>query len=173
MKKPRGDAKLKTLPDALQEQLWQLLRRTTVEKATVWLKTTHGVETSAAALSQFFSWYPRQATLRSAASFADQLKATVAKLPELAVTADQAASIAQVAFEIQAAQDKDPKLFIDLQYLKTKKAELALKAQAQDLRLRQYEEKIEKARESLEKAKSKGGISKETLALIEQQLKLL
>jgi hypothetical protein len=111
MKKPRGDAKLKTLPDALQEQLWQLLRRTTVEKAAAWLKTTHGVETSAGALSQFFSWYPRQATLRQAASMSDQLASAIKQLPQLKMTAKDAASIAQVNFEILAAQNRDPELF--------------------------------------------------------------
>lgn len=114
MKKPRGDAKLKTLPDALQEKLWQVLRRTTNEKAIAWLKEEHGVDTSPSALSEFFSWYPRQATLRTAASTSDELASTLRKLPELKVTAEQAARIAQVNFEIQAARDRDPALFAAL-----------------------------------------------------------
>jgi hypothetical protein len=173
MKKPRGDAKLKILPDALQEELWQLLRRTSIEKAEAWLHTTHGVATSPAALSQFFSWYPRQGWLRQAESFSDTLKATIKNLPALKATAAQAEQIAQVNFEILAAQNRDSDLFLALQHGKLKKAELQLKAENQALRLRQYEEKISHARASLEKAKSKGGLTPETLALIEEQLKLL
>lgn len=114
MKKPRGDAKLKTLPDALQEELFQLLRRTTADKSALWLLEKHGVKTSAGALSEFFSWYPRSGWLKQSASFADSLQAQIKNLPALKVTADQAAQVAQVAFELQAAQDRDPKLFLAL-----------------------------------------------------------
>jgi hypothetical protein len=112
--KARGDAKLKTLPDALQEELFQKLRRTSVAKALAWLKETHGVSSSPAAASEFFSWYPRSCTLRRAASTSEELRDTLKKLPELKVTAEQAAKIAQVNFEIQAARDRDPALFAAL-----------------------------------------------------------
>lgn len=115
MKKPRGDAKLKTLPDALQETLWQLLRRTTAEKAAAWLAKTHEVQTSAGALSEFFSWYPRAGWLKQSAAFATNLEATLRKLPELKITAEQASQVAQASFEIQAAQNRDPELFLALQ----------------------------------------------------------
>lgn len=171
--KARGDAKLKTLPDALQERFFQELRTTSIEKALAWLSTNHGVESSPAAASEFFRWYPRTGWLKRSASFAEELQATLRKLPELQVTAEQASAVAQVAFEMQAAQDRDASLFLALNKGKIKRAELQLKAEAQALRLRQYEDKIRTARESLEKAKAKGGISKETIELIEQQLKLL
>jgi septal ring factor EnvC (AmiA/AmiB activator) len=114
MKKPRGEAILKNLPDALQEELWQTARRTTLAKALAWLQATHGVEVSEATLSVFFSWYPRSLTLRLAASTSSQLEATLRNLPALKVTAEQARSVAQVNFEIQAAQDRDPVLFAAL-----------------------------------------------------------
>lgn len=135
MKKARGDAKLKTLPDALQEQLWQLLRRTTNAKALEWLHNVHGIDSSPAALSEFFSWYPRQATLRSAASTSDQLAAALKKLPDLKIAARDAQRIAQVNFEIQAAQDRDPALFTAL-----RKGELEAE------RLRLEREKFEHAK---------------------------
>jgi len=124
--KPRGDSKLKTLPDALQEQLYQVLRVSTIAKAAAWLDQEHGLKVSAGSLSQFFSWYPRQGWLKQAATFADTLQATVKKLPELRISADQAASVAQVAFELQAAQDRDPKLFAMLTKGKVTKAQLQL-----------------------------------------------
>lgn len=114
MKKPRGDAKLKTLPDALQESLWQQLRRTSLAKAQTWLLEKHAVKSSAGALSEFFSWFPRQATLRSAAATSDELAATLRKMPELQLSAAQAKQVAQVNFEIQAARDRDPALFAAL-----------------------------------------------------------
>ena len=115
MKKPRGDSKLKTLPDALQEELFQLLRRTTLAKARIWLQKTHELDTSEAALSEFSSWYARQGWVKQSVSIADQLKTEVAKLPQLQKDAATVSQIAQVSFEIMAAQNRDSKFFLDLQ----------------------------------------------------------
>lgn len=125
-KKPRGEAVLKNLPDALQEALWQHARRHTFAQTRAWLATTHEVDVSESTLSVFFAWYPRSLTLRAAARTSDQLEATLRKLPELKITAEQARSVAQVNFEIQAAQDRDSKLFTELQYLDLKRREVAL-----------------------------------------------
>lgn len=110
-RKPRADAKLKTLPDALQERVYQELRRTSQAKVIAWLQEAHAIETSAGALTEFFSWYPRSLTLRNAAAMSDNLAATLKKMPELKITAEQAAKVAQVNFELQAAQNRDPELF--------------------------------------------------------------
>jgi hypothetical protein len=126
MKKPRGDAKLKILPDALQEELWQILRRTTHEKAEAWLLSKHGIATSPAALSHFFSWYPRQGWLKQAANFSDTLKATLKNLPALKATAAEAEQIAQVNFEILAAQNRDAELFLALRKEKREAKKLTL-----------------------------------------------
>ncbi|MBA4136757.1 MAG: hypothetical protein C0518_05520 [Opitutus sp.] len=112
--KVRSDSKLKTLPDALQEAFFQKLRSTSVAKALAWLAEKHDVQSSPAAASEFFSWYPRSCTLRMAASTSTQLEQTLRKMPELKVTAEQAAKVAQINFEIQAAQDRDPALFTAL-----------------------------------------------------------
>lgn len=113
-RKPRADAKLKTLPDALQEDLYQVLRRTSQEKVIAMLKDKHGIETSAGALTEFFSWYPRSQSLRNAASFADQFLAQAQKLPEFKGNIAELQRAAEVLFQIQAAQDRDPKLFVEL-----------------------------------------------------------
>ena len=52
--------------------------------------------------------------MRSAASLSTQLEEALKKLPELRITADQARSVAQINFEIQAAQERDPALFTAL-----------------------------------------------------------
>jgi len=124
--KPRGDAVLKTLPDALQEELWQFLRRNTQLKTIAWLKEAHAVETSSPALSAFFDWYPRSVYLRNAARTSDELAATLKKMPELKISAQQAAQVAQVNFEIQAAQDRDPKLYAALRDGEHKREQLRL-----------------------------------------------
>jgi hypothetical protein len=127
MKKPRPDAKLMTLPDALQEELYQLLRRTTLEKVKEWLLANHDVATSTGSLSKFFSWYPQSAWLKHSADFADQMKACAAKFPALAGKADEISAIAQAAFELQAAQDRDSGLHLALAKARLKTDELRIK----------------------------------------------
>lgn len=124
--KPRGDATLKVLPDALQEELFQFLRRNTQEKTLAWLHDTHGVSTSGAALSAFFDWYPRQGFLKTAASIADQLKAEVAKIPQLKADAATVEEIAGVSFTLLAAQNRDAKFFMGLQRERREERKLAL-----------------------------------------------
>lgn len=126
MKKPRGDSKLKTLPDALQEELFQRLRRTTSAKVRAWLQATHELDTSEAALSEFYSWYARQGWVKQSVSIADQLKTEVAKLPQLKADAKTVSEIAQVSFEILAAQNRDTKFFLDLQRERREQSRLAL-----------------------------------------------
>lgn len=113
-KKARGDAVLKNMPDALQEEFYQLLRRTTQEKALAWLEQTHGIKSSTPSATAFFQWYPRQMTLRAAAATSTQLEETIKKIPALKVTAAQARQVAQINFEIQAAQNRDPELYLAL-----------------------------------------------------------
>lgn len=132
MKKPRGEAVLKNLPDKLQAELWEVARRTTYAKAIAWLSATHEVDISEGPLSKWFGWYPRSLTLRMAAATSSQLEQTLKNLPDLKITAEQASQVAQVNFEIQAAQDRDPKLFAAL-----RKGELEAK------RLRLEQEKHE------------------------------
>lgn len=106
---------MKTLPDALQEELFQQLRRTTNDKVIQWLHDTHAISSSGAALSKFFSWYPRQGWLKQSVSIADQLKAAVAQLPKLREDAKTVGEIAQVNFEILAAQNRDSDFYLALQ----------------------------------------------------------
>lgn len=125
MKKPRADSKLKTLPDALQEELYQLLRHNTQEKVIVWLEEKHDIATSAAALSSFWVWY-QSSSLKPAAQFADALRSQFEKMPQLKIDAEQMAAITQTAFEIKAAQDRDPKLFFALRKAQRDAAKLKL-----------------------------------------------
>jgi len=125
-KKQRGDAVLKTMGDGLQEQFYQQLRATSQKKALAWLLEVHGIQSSPSAATLFWEWYPRQWVLRRAVRTSDNLESTLKKMPELKVTADQARSVAQVSFEIQAAEDRDPVLFASLRKGELEKERLRL-----------------------------------------------
>lgn len=172
-RKPRADSALKTLPADQQEKLFRLLRATSYEKALPIVAKEFGVRTSSAALSAFFSWYPLSRRLEQAKSFADQLTQQLKANPHLNLDAEKLSAVGQVAFEAQAVAEQDPELYIGLRKLRQKDADLAISSKNQELRLKQYEDKIAAARSALEKAKTKGGLSAETRELIEQQLRLL
>src|SRR5581483_6728274 len=123
-KKPRGDAKLKTLPPALQAEVYGRCNSTGYAQVKAWLAAEHSVQTSTGALSEFFSWYPLQRQLERAASFADQLKEQFAKLPGIQIDAEKTSALAQVAFEMMAVQNQDPELFFNMKKLRQKDADL-------------------------------------------------
>ena len=172
MRKARPEAVLKTLPPGVQAELWQLLHTTTYESAVPLVRAKWGVKTGTTALSSFFSWYPRSRILERAATVTDEV---VSKLKSAGIDLDDdtASRAGQAFFETLALQDGNADLFLDLRKLRQKDKENHLRESQQALRLRQYEDKISTARASLEKAKSKGGLSAETRELIEQQLALL
>jgi hypothetical protein len=126
MKKPRGEAILKNLPDKLQAELWEVCRRKTFPVALAWLESAHGIKVSVPTASVWFSWYPRSLTLRSAAEVSSQLEDALKKRPELAKTAQDAREIAQINFELQAARDQDPSLFAMLRRGELEKERLQL-----------------------------------------------
>lgn len=171
-KKPRGDSKLKTLPPAVQAELFtQCQGKGGYEAARAWLLAEHNVKTSAGSLSNFFGWYPF--SLSATASYAQQFEAEIKKLPELAKDAAQLSQLSQICFEMLAMRTNDLEGYATLKKIRLKEEEQSITRDALNLKVRQYEEKIAAARTSLEKAKSKGGVSPETLQLIESQLKLL
>ncbi len=173
MKKPRGDAKLKTLPAEQQAAIFALLQQHTANEVKVLIAKEPGVFTSTGALSQFYHWYPLSRRLEQAASFADQLQSQLLKLPNLNLDAAKLSTVAQVAFEARAVQEQDSDLFIALRKRRQKDTELTLKADNQALRLKQYEDKMASIRDAVNKAKTKGGISQETLKVIEEAVGIL
>lgn len=116
--KPRADAKLKTLPDPVQEQLFELYRKKSVSDCLDWLIDKHGVESSAGALSEFYSWYPLSRPLEQSKKFADEFKAALAANPELRLDAEQLSIAGQIAFEQQALAKGDVAAFVQLRKLR-------------------------------------------------------
>lgn len=125
-RKKRGDTVLLELGDAAQEELFQFLRRNTLKKTVKWLQETHDISVGTTTLSDFYQWYPRACTLRAASRTSSELEDTLKRLPQIKVSADQAKQVAQVAFEIQASQDRDPKLYAALRKGEIERERLAL-----------------------------------------------
>ena len=173
MKKPRGDAKLKTLPAEQQAALFLLLQQKRADEVKALIAKDPGVQTSTGALSEFYHWYPLSRRLEQAANFADQLKEQLKKLPDLDLDAEKLSAVAQMAFEARAVQEQDSELFIALRKRRQKDTELMLKAENQAMRIKQFEENSAKAKAKLEGLKSKGGLSAETLKQIEEAAAIL
>jgi hypothetical protein len=123
--KPRPEAKLKTLPDAVQAALYALYQKKSGAECLSWLKDSHGVKSSTGALSNFAAWYPFSRPLEMVASrakaFEQQLKAN----PALNLNAEQVSAAGQIAFEQVALQMQDIKGFINLRKLRLKEVDQA------------------------------------------------
>lgn len=171
-KKPRKDSKLKTLPDAVQAELYARYQKQGGDVLT-WLREVHGVSSSTGALSHFAAWYPFSRPLEMVAQRANQYEQALKQDPNLKLNAEQVSIASQMAFEQMALQMQDIEGFVSLRKMRLKEQEIRLADSALALKVRQYEDKISAARANLEKAKSKGGLDKTTLQLIEEQLKLL
>jgi hypothetical protein len=169
-KKARGDAKLKTLPAPVQAELFEQCKPGYAQ-ARDWLLAEHGVKTSTGALSNFYGWYPF--SLSATANYVQQFEPELKRITETAGEAEKLSQLSQFGFELMAMRAQDLEGYATLKKIRLKEREIALNQEALKLKVRQYEQKIEAARTSLEKAKGKGGVSPETLKLIEEQLKLL
>lgn len=145
-KKPRGDAVLKTLGDALQEELFQQLRVTSQVKTLAWLQEQHGIKSSPAALTKFFDWYPRQGWLKQSASIASQIGSAIKEVPALKEQAAAASEVAQVSFEILAAQNRDSGFFMALQRERREERRLQLDREKHEW---QKKSDVEKALDAL------------------------
>jgi len=171
--KPRSDATLKTLPEVIQEQLYALLRTTSYGKARSIVREKWEVETSPAALSAFYTWYPLSRRIEVAAATADQVAQTLRGMGDLNLDDDKIARVSQSFFEAQALKLGDSETYLGLRKIRLKEQDQRLQGSALELKVKQYEDKIAAARANLERAKSKGGLDKSTLQLIEDQLRLL
>jgi hypothetical protein len=181
MKKPRADAKLKTLPEGVQAELWELLNVAppgaegpmTYAEAREWLAAPpFGVETSSAALSEWYSWYGL--ALRSA-----RAKDRAAQAAALAAKDDPAMSVAdlerlgQMVFTAETIEDKDIKGYVSLMRLKIQHRQL----DHDERRIALLEETAARVKATLTEVvrdgHGKGGLTAETLKRIEEAASLL
>lgn len=126
MKKQRSDAVLKTLPPALQVELFARCNAASYSAVRAWLREAHSITTSEGALSKFYAWFPLSRRLEQAATFADTLKQQIEQLPAMNGRAAELSDITQIAFEMQAAQEQDGELFFNLRKLRLKERDQKL-----------------------------------------------
>jgi hypothetical protein len=118
-RKPRPDAILKTLPDAVQDQLMEICRSPAAadspggyQAAREWLKDKHGIEVrSDATFSKFYAWYPFSRPLELAARLAKQGEEAMKNNPKLKLDREQISELAQISFENMAVLTQDLKGF--------------------------------------------------------------
>lgn len=130
-KEIRSDAKLKNLPPAVLDELWRM-RHPVEEQADaeegeepkvfkyveilVWLKETHGVDSSLGALSGFYAWLRMERRFRRAEEVADQVRQELAK--GNTYTAEDIEREAQRVFTAEALEYGDVKAFVALSKLR-------------------------------------------------------
>jgi hypothetical protein len=175
-KEIRQDAKLKSLSDEAHEALWMMRHpgedgeKLTLEAIAVEVPLRWGVTTSVSALSEFYKWLRMKKRMQAATLRAEQARFALASDPTM--TPADLSRIGQMVFTAETIEDGNVKAYVEL-------VKLQLQAAKQDLELRKLkilEAKAERLDAIEAKAKeitSGGGLSAETLEVIEKQLKLL
>lgn len=177
-KKPRADSKLKNLPDTEQEALWLLMHPTdpdtpawTLEAVAADVLSRLGFHIAISSLSEWRSWYALRRRMDAASARANQTAIELARNSDL--TPEDIERVAQTVFTAETLEAGNVKGYVAL-------AKLRLASRALDMdarRLSILEAKAAEAKAKLEAlttaAKSKGGLSPETLAVIEEAAGLL
>ncbi len=123
--KPRGDAKLKTLPPAVQKELYARCSGPGGNAAAAaWLKAEHGVTAGTGTFSNFWQWYPF--SVSASADFARTFEQELSKLPELQGDAEKLSRLGQVGFEMMAMRMQDLEGYATLKKLRLKEHEQSL-----------------------------------------------
>jgi hypothetical protein len=190
-REPRIDAKLKRAPKDLQRELWELRnppdpeqKPLSFDELQVEVPRIFGFTASAGALSDWLAWYGLNLRMEEAEQRSLQAKLQLAKDPKL--SPETLAKVAQFIFTAEAMERKDTKAFVALEMtrqqetkLKQNERKLAQADKALDhdaRRIAILEKKAARFDEMEAKAKELkkgGGLSPETLELLEKQLKLL
>ena len=145
-----GNASYQTVADALQKEL--------------------GVQTSASALSTYFAKHSWRWRAERAAVQADEIERQLLKDPKRFSKA-KAAAIAQREFELSASKLSVSEL-MKLRLLTQKDSEIAIKQQALELRVKEYEDRMQEARKATANAEKGGGLTPEALAKIKAALNM-
>lgn len=182
----RSDAKLKTLPEDIQAEMWRM-RTTPVDadgspckpsegapmtqaEVLEWLEDVHRVHSSAGAFSAWESWYGTQRTVgNTKQQTLDLMEALRSKHPE--ASEDDIIRMGQVWFSLRSMETGDAKIFEKMYRLHLKEKALA----HDDRRIRLLEETAARVKAELTSIakESKGGLTEETLKRIEEAASLL
>jgi hypothetical protein len=118
-RKPRSDAKLKTLSPQRQEHIAEYARDHKLEDVKAWL-AEDGVKTSVGALSEFLSWWAlKQQLTRNESTVESVLEQLKTFRPDL--TEGQLFAAGQAFFSAMAIEQRDAKTWKRTQDLKFKR----------------------------------------------------
>jgi hypothetical protein len=175
---PRADAKLKNLPDEAQEALWEYLhpadpeeRRRTLAEAQSEVPLRHGFTVSLGSLSEWRSWYALRRRMNAARERADQTR--IELLKDASLRPDEIEKVAQAVFTAETLEAGNVKGYVALAQLRLKARQLDHDARKLALLEAAAAEAKEKLLALTATAKTKGGLTPETLAEIEAAAGLL
>jgi len=173
MRKPRSDSVLKTLPEDAQRRIAEYCAEHSLAEAASWIYSNFEEKVSISMVSDFLSWRMMKEEMASVANFTDDVKGMLKALPDLNLSDDQVSRAGQAIYEARSLKTDNPKLFIALRQLRQRDAQLEIESGKLQQRVREYEEKNAAAKAALEGVKSKGGITPETLKIIEDAAAML
>jgi len=172
----KSNAKLKNLPPAALEDMWRFRhpeeggKKLSYEEILVALPGMYGFSSSLGALSEFYSWLTLKRRIDSAAERAAQVRLELAK--DSSITPDDVERIAQTVFTCETMESGDVKSFVALATLRLNQQ----RVNQDERKLRIIEAKAARMDELEAKAKelkAGGGLSAETLEMLEKQLRIL
>lgn len=147
MNKHRSDSVLKNLPEERQAQIIEWINTPKSDDCVGGQKfaleqlAADGIKTSAASLSDFYSWWHLQQTFRRADNFTTQIEESLRKqFPEL--SSEKIAEAGQLVFTLQATNARDAKEFREMEWLRLAKVTGATKARQKDRDLALAERRV-------------------------------
>lgn len=180
MRKPRSDAKLKTLPLDVQKRIVQIAESLSLEETVETIQKDMGVSVAVSTLSDFLAWFHVARKMEEFATFADEVKRVLKEMPDINLSDDQLSRAAQAAFEVRAVKEDDAKLYLALRSRRHRDAELEIARDRLNLdiskleqQVREYQEKNAAAKATLEGMKQGGGLSPVALEKIEAAARML
>lgn len=178
MRKTHANAKIKLLPDADQETLWLLLHPTdttvppyTLEAALVHLKDAHQVECALSTLSEWHSWYAMRQRMLNAQSRADQAKLEWLRENPNA-TPDELEKLGQMVFTAETIEGGNVKGFVALMRERSRRKALDIDS-AKLAILQRKADRLDELEAKAKEMKAGGGLTAETIEMLEKKLKLL
>lgn len=173
-RKPHSNSILKSLPQGKRKEIFERFLNPDMHYSELLYQLkAEGIECSKSTLYEFRSWYEAMRPILEANDFAQKFMEAIAADKSLSLDVSQINTIAQAAFEMQAVQQQDAKLFADLQRLRVQQDNASNQRRRLEQQLREYADKMKSAKDALEGVKSRGGLTQETLAQIEEAAKLL
>ena len=171
-----ANSKLKNLPETVLEEMWRFRypeedgKKLTFVEILAELQSKHGVSSSLAALSEFYSWMRMKRRMDSARQRAEQARMMLAQDP--GATPEAIARVGQMTFTAEMVEDGNVKAFVELEKLRMQARQLDLD-HAKFAIIKAKADRLDALENKAKELKQGGGLSAETLDMLEKQLKIL